>query len=50
VVSVPWRKPLVETAFGFEAVHRFTLEVLREPETIDPIWKRISVHNIMGDQ
>jgi hypothetical protein len=50
VVGVSWRKPLLETTFRFEEVHRFALEALREPETIGPIVKRIFVHNVMAYQ
>jgi hypothetical protein len=40
----------VERLFGFEEVRRAVPKVLREPETIDTILKRISVHKVMKVQ
>jgi hypothetical protein len=50
VIGTPRRKPALEQVFGFAEVRRVGPEVLREPETIDPILGRISVQNVMGDQ
>jgi hypothetical protein len=50
VVRASRRKPVLEMAFGFEEVRRVGPEVLREAAKFDPIWVRISVHNIMAYQ
>jgi hypothetical protein len=47
---MPRRKPVLETTFGFVVVRRVGLEVLRDPETIDPISQRIFAHNVVAYQ
>jgi hypothetical protein len=49
-VRVQRRKPVLEMTFGFVGVRPVGPKVLREPETIDPVLKRISVHNVVADQ